>query len=198
MTVCICTAFDTGFASLAEITLPVLVRYCARHGYALRTEMNPPGDIYWKRTEMVLNTLQEFDAAVWMDTDALVTNHTETFDGFLNQFKNATICASTDRNGINDGVLIARAHPNTNLILEAILSLDGQAGIHAPQDALQRLYDERQTPGMHVFRNKLFNAFPPEGEGDTWEPGDFILQMPGCNRERRIELAKATIPQIIW
>lgn len=197
MTVCICTAFDTGFADLAEITLPVLVRYCARHGYALRTEMNPPGDIYWHRTLMLLDAMSAFDVSVWMDTDALVTNHTQRIEEFIPEEKEA--CVSRDRNGLNDGVLIVRSNGDANAYLHAVMRLRGEPGIHAPQDALQRLYDEGYTRrGLHVVPNKLFNAFPPEAEGDTWEPGDFILQMPGINRERRIELAKAALPQIVY
>lgn len=191
MTVCICTAFDTGFASLAEITLPILVKYCEKHSYALKTEMNPNGDIYWKRTEMLLDTLPHFDVAVWMDTDALVTNHTKRIEWFLPEGKN--LCVSSDKNGINDGVLIVNR--GSEPLLHSLLRLRGGPGIHAPQDALQLL---KSAPNIRVVPNKLFNAFPVECEGDAWEPGDMILQMPGINRERRLAIASAAIPQIVW
>ena len=73
-------SFGTGdFAELLELARPGLAEYADRHGYELLTRppsllLRPPS---WHKITSLLDALEDYDEAVWVDCDVLILDPSE-------------------------------------------------------------------------------------------------------------------------
>jgi hypothetical protein len=110
------SAHDAQYQEMADVTRPLLERYCKRHGY----------DFYYDPTvnetekdackaRLFLNLYESgrygvSDIALWVDTDALITNAEIKMDDVFYEAArtNPHFLWSFDWNGPNSGVWMAR------------------------------------------------------------------------------------------
>jgi len=78
------TAWNDLYAALAQITHPIMDKYCQRHGYELlagpwyhdndgENWRMSRGDLC--KSAMFLNNADQFDILMWLDVDSIIMNH---------------------------------------------------------------------------------------------------------------------------
>lgn len=81
MKICLFTVSSPEYAEIATITLPVMQKYCQRHGYAMELgayHTNPNSLVdYGDRSKLRLydKFFNDYDAMMFLDVDALIMNH---------------------------------------------------------------------------------------------------------------------------
>jgi hypothetical protein len=199
----VCAYFTPSFHALSEVTVPNIRRYCGRHGYGLVfwSDVDHPEDdtrpFGFRKTERVLELLRASaagDILCVIDLDLLFTNHTRRLEEFL--YHEHDLFFTHDVNGLNSGVYIVRATLGTRKFLEDALARAGLPGVFGEQDAMRdSLKIEAFGNLTKIVPHPAFNSFLYAEYGLTktreqgqWEPGDFLLHLPGRSNERRIEL----------
>ncbi len=195
----VCTQYDTPFKGVADITIPVLMEYCARHGYDLRTDFNRPiqRSIVWDRYAILAEEIERGDAdwVVHMDADVLVTNLHFNLEVLTSDWAHMVIANCSKGDGSrepNDGVLMVRCSDVGKEMVDAIWATPSSDEIQCGQDVISFNF-EPDEPIM-LAKQKVINSYlfeeygmPPSTPGQ-WTPGDFVLHLPGRTNERRVEL----------
>ena len=102
MKILVLTQYAENYNELADVTVPVLKKYCERHGYDLcvhKIEMP-----YHYKKHYVIEKLNNYDLVFYIDIDAMVTNHKIKIESFLNEEKDFYI--TKDLNELNGGVFM--------------------------------------------------------------------------------------------
>jgi hypothetical protein len=208
----VCTQFDEPFRGVADLTLPVLREYCERHGYSLRVDENAPikRSIVWDRFSVVAEELrQEWDWIVHVDADVLITNFHIRLEEFMEPGTGIVISACERESGgrfLNDGVCLFENCMAVLNIVDRVVATEEGDRIFCGQDVLQQILDGRMGAGsswIKVERQKAINAFLYEEYGmpkttiGQWTPGDFVLHLPGCSNQRRIEIFSEKLKEVI-
>lgn len=201
----LCAYFTPSFHALSEVTVPNIRRYCDRHGYKLvfwsdvdHTE-DDPRPFGFRKTERVLELLRASatgDILCVIDLDLLFTNHTRRLEEFMDNEHD--LFFTHDVNGLNSGVYMVRATLGTHKFMEDAIGRAGLPGVFGEQDAMRdSLKIEAFANLTKIVPHPAFNSYLYEEYGKEmsheegqWQPGDFLLHMPGCSNERRIELFK--------
>ena len=198
MKIAIVTWHSIVYKELADITLPNKKYYCQRHGYDLRYVFDEERKLRgWDRIRMVFVLLPEYDAVMWMDCDAVFTNHAIPIESLLTPETNF-VCA-TDINGLNTGTFIAVNKPITAQFLYVVMTAGPSLtrGHHwGEQEAMIRLltgppYENFATIVPQNAMNSYINAeqgWPATFDGN-WREGDWIMHMAGIPLERKLPLA---------
>jgi len=205
MKVAISTLSNSDFESVRSITGPILADYCDAHGYAYHPIVtdSPERSIIWDRYRILRELLDAgFDRVAHFDCDVLVTNRAvrlEYFPGGGDMVIAKNLCEDGKRR-FNDGVVIF--DQGSQPLLARIFTYQPEAGepIYCGQDVIQKLYDVGQIQPAVVPQNQL-NSFRYSEYGMTategdWRPGDFVLHLPGCANERRIEILTAAVGRL--
>lgn len=191
------------FQPLADITIPVLREYCARHGYKLSLAVAPPvtRTLVWDRCLTMLDNLDRFDWTLHWDADALVTNLTIRLEDIVAQFPpGRDMILSRDHTGLNDGIVFTRRSPRSRALWADMWAMKDEV---SSLGATWRFMEE--TPEQTIIGEvpqKLFNSYPyaeygidyPEG---TWAPGDFVFHVPGKTTADRVALLTPMLERIV-
>lgn len=196
MKIALSLQYNDAFAEIAALTVPVIQRYALRHGYSLfvhRCDLVSP-EIVWQRIEDVAKLLPDFDAVAHLDVDLLITNPEIKIGTIIAEegrlpYHVPDLFMSTDCHGINDGFCVWLKKWASQCALKTLLAAD-RTRYSSPQHALPSV-----PLDMHRMPQRLTNSYlhaeygleHPEGE---WEPGDFILHLPGMGNARRVEILK--------
>jgi hypothetical protein len=191
-----------GFDALAEVTIPPLRRYCVRHGYDLVLHRGGYGNRdrspTIQKTEMILNLLPSVEMIFSVDVDALITNHTIKLESFLDEEHD--FFSTHDVNGLNTGVYFIRNTPKGRAFLASTMASAGRADFPTEQDAIRmllslfymgRFFKQLPHPSINSYHYAEYGMTKTHEEGEH-QPGDFILHLPGCTNERRIEVFNST------
>ena len=141
---------------------------------------------------------------MWLDGDAIITNHHIRIEDRLG---NEKFVVATDLHGINAGVFLASNHPETKELLQDLIQ-NGKAlvGDHPlqEQEALSRfLAFDRYKHTATILPQRMMNAFPhdlydrPTDFSGNWQPGDWIIHFPGMRMHGRVEAMPRYIAQIV-
>jgi hypothetical protein len=153
---------------------------------------------YWKMLKLreLMNT---YDFIFVLDCDAMITNEAIP----LKQFAGYDNCYFTeDVNGINAGSWITR---NTEKAIKLVEYVINNFDAPEEQTVIKRGIDELNiapslfphpsinsylyTEYLNDWDNKVGAGVPmPNHSEGMWQPGDFILHLPGISLERRIEI----------
>jgi len=193
-------AFTTpSFAPVADITVPAFKAYCAMHGYAFCLAT---GDD-WKprtrklgfiKTQAVFDAPPQFDALFVVDLDILITNPLVPLESLIHP--TADIIVTTDVNGFNSGAYIIRNTKAAKSFLTMVFEMEHEPGINGEQDAMNSAL-KFQNPGFaawlpqRAMNSYLYTEYPDTNGADEpghWQPGDFLLHLPGRSNERRVEI----------
>ena len=190
MTIALSMQYNDDFRAIADITVPRIEDYARRHGYSLfvhHTDLKSP-EIVWQRVKDVRAILDLFDMVVHLDTDLLITNPDVRIEDITGHWK-ADIWCGTDANGLNDGFCIFTDSWESEQALRSLLGRD-RGHYTSPQHALEHM---GQKVGIERITQRKCNSYhpgaygPPDLKAD-WQPGDFILHLPGIGNDRRIEI----------
>jgi len=201
MTFGIFVSFDAYFKPVADLTMPVLAKYCERHGYSLTIAQNPPIErtLVWDRCLTMLGNIADFDWTIHMDADVLITNHDITLESLVEQFPTRDMILSRDHTGLNDGVVFSRY--DAKVVWFDLWRMKDEVSSLAA--TWKYLVDNPNQTSIGEVPQKLFNAYPYSAYGidypqGTWESGDFAYHLPGKTTDDRVKLLTPMIGNIVW
>lgn len=192
MKIAISLQHNEDFASIAELTIPVIARYAERHGYDFfpkKHDMNPE-EIVWQRLDDVLELMPGYDAVVHLDADILITNPECRIDGLIMFDPNADYFCGEGPSGPNDGFSVWRCNDGGRRLIEFVM--DHGSEYSSPQELLAHGYDSANKRRLHQrsCNSYLFAEYNMDSPLMEWKPGDFILHLPGIGNERRVQIIK--------
>jgi hypothetical protein len=198
MKVCCCTYYSPSHKALADISLPNLSEYCARHGYYMRVD-----NIENDKWEYVKHKMFEelFDLGyglIWYrDIDSVITNLSIPITSFTDEHYSFYI--TKDANELNGGSVIIKNTEAGRRFNKIILS---QSGVYENE---QNVYNSipflmfgvdfmkpLPHPSINSYDYSLYPEFPNlrRREDGHHHEGDFVLHVPALSMERRIEVLK--------
>jgi hypothetical protein len=209
---------DEPYKCVADVTMPVLRRYCERHGYGLHVSENETTErgILWKLVPDLLGGMEHYDWVVHLNTDTLITNHSFRIDQLLNRHFVIPMVLNADLEWtLNDGFLAVKNSDEGRWLLRETWGMFGApnslAGnrdgkVTCPLNALEAMHRTSRSAQamMYVVPQNWCNSFLyteyglPETTPGHWQPGDFILHLPGRTNARRVELFTQWLPNIKW
>lgn len=201
----VCTAHSPNYQEMADVTLPTVERYCKRHGYNLFYDgLRDPreGDAMKITLFKGLYETGQFtgdDWFMWIDTDALVMNGGFSVAEMLS-LSQVHYVVGYDFNGMNTGVWFARFTSHAHHFLSVAQNVSIAMGWADQVGLIQTALSPPFNTWVALVPAKAFNAYPYElygwdhyahkNEINNYEPGDFILHLPGIEYERRLELLR--------
>lgn len=199
MNIGVFTFYTPSFQALADVTLPNIRRYCDRHGYDLMAHCGGEFGasemlIGLRKTGMACSLLPLFDALFVIDIDVLITNHTIRLESFLDD-EHIFFVAHDDNHGLNAGAYIIRNAGNGKAFLRHVLAEPLEPG-ECEQDAMRKVLAQPlftgfckvlPHPSINSYLYSEYRQIKSHEEGQ-WQPGDFVLHLPGMTNERRIEI----------
>jgi hypothetical protein len=200
--------YDEEFGPLADLIFPSQLEYCERWGYTPffgRPFENVDPRNGFDRFNAAYGLFdQGFDAVMWIDADALITNHHIRIEDRLGDEK---FVISEDLHGINSGVFIARNHIETRELLFSMINLGEKLLKDHPfreQECLNRYLSFRHYQRMVTvlpqrMLNAVYNSFyrRPDGFTGGWQPGDWVLHFPGIYMPDRLRVVPEFVAQIV-
>lgn len=208
--IAISVQFNESFRPVADLTIPLMEEYCARHGYELivNNVEQPRRSIVWDRYLIIQERLKEFDWIVHFDADLLITNMHITLEDIISNAGHAHVIVSKAwteqlQQRFNDGVIFWRNAPRAFVTLKAMLDEPEDDFVRCGQDALERLWLKGYIPDPCFIRQAEVNAFDyrrynmSEKTPGQWVPGLFCLHMPGMNLADRVALIQETLPKVL-
>jgi hypothetical protein len=198
MNICIECIWDSDFQKVADITVPVIEAYAARHGYCSETPQmdSDPAKMYhrntclpmlrniqWHRVKVIGSLLEDFPIVCHIDADVLITNPEIRLEDLM-PAGDWDIAMSRETGGaLNDGTCLFRNTAATRAFLQ--LAWDSEApDATSMNGVIQKMFDDG-TLSQHInlaeIPKRKFNSY-----WDDWRPGDFALHLPGMSNERRV------------
>jgi len=200
--------YDESFEPLTNLTFPSLHEYCERWGYSPYfgkpfTNCDPRNG--FDRFVAVYGLFEQgYDAVMWIDADAMITNHNISIADRLGDEK---FVIAADLHGLNSGVFIARNHIETRELIMSLINLGEMLlGDHPfrEQEALNRYlsfdhYKRMVTILPQRMLNAVINEYyqRPPGFTGNWQPGDWILHFPGISMPDRLRIVPEYVKQIV-
>ena len=212
------TAHNAAYQPLADITWDQNKKlYAQRHGYDAIAMTDgfqfPLPQISFERTQRIIELLEsgKYDWIHACGCDTMITNFNIRLEDLIDD--DCDFMIATDCFNINNDSFLARNAPTTISWLHHVVSIREQYANHywydqqamidtmdmmgdrisiVPQRYLNS-YDYDQYPGSvpHIYKRDMF------GNDGQWALGDFLIQWPGINNDRRILLAKKMLTQVV-
>lgn len=214
MKVAIVSAGSPNYAELAAVTQPTRNRYAEKHGYASWYFETPPnmGDACKKKAYDALWD-KGYDVMVWMDLDSMVMNSNIKIEDLCKELDYCGIWPmdashflwSYDHGGPNSGVYIVRFTSEGRHWMDRSYATMLENGL-ADETAMEILATThpfkdwvRACPGtmLNSYDYRFYGWEKYTHQINAYQPGSFILHMPGYPNEVRIpelkrRLAEAT------
>jgi hypothetical protein len=154
-------------------------------------------EIMWMKPDLVYEELTAGNNVWWIDADAAVTNPSKM------PYLGPDVTASCDINGLNAGVFYVENTVDTLRLFYACKThgrtLFGDQSL-GEQRAMQQFTSHEPYHGMITYiQQRAINSYWPGAydypghETAEWQPGDFVLHLPGLPNERRVEILKAAL-----
>lgn len=204
------THYDTYFEPVAAITVPIMREYCERHGYHFEahTERLSERRVVWDKVSLLLDNLHSYYLTFHIDCDVLITNHNLNIIPpaiSLDRFYSPDVILSQDCNGWNMGVMGVRNCDSAEKWLLRAWHVGERAGIGSEQHAMYVAMHERPPHTVLTLPQSRSNAYPlpeydealPEGCDGAWNPGAFLMHLPGMPNDKRVEIFKRYLPEIV-
>jgi hypothetical protein len=187
-------------SDVVALTKPTHEAFAELYGYQYKHIELPEMEVrkaIWKKPESVSQELLLGNNVWWIDADAAVTN-----PAALPHVLEERVTASCDINGINAGVFYAASCERVSRLFFAC-NTHGRTvflGLTGDQFVMQHFASHPPYEGIvnYVPQRALNSYWPgaydyPGHEAADWQPGDFVLHLPGLPNERRIEILKEAL-----
>lgn len=197
MTAAVYIYYTPSWQELADLTLPVVHDYCAKHNYKPFIHESKHNDSWADRKmygiRIFFELWQDYDFIWVLDCDTLITNHSIPFTQLVDYEHDIFI--TQDVNGINAGSWIIRNTPESLKFVETIID-----NFDAPHEQIlmNRYLDMVKVkylphPSINSYKYELYDYGEKSHSEGQWEPGDLLLHLPGLSLEKRIEIFKGMI-----
>ncbi len=214
MKIAVTTFFTNSYEPLAEITIPVLRKWCSKHDYHISVHIiNNDTFPHFIKTNDAKRLLNEgFDIVFAIENDILITNLNCKIEDFINDTHDFFL--TKDMNGFNSGSFIIK---NTEWARKWLSFINNRNdGKNDEQDIIQQyggsiIFEKNILELPHPSINSIpykyydthgyvhYNGQPiPTHEQGNWEHGDFTMHLPAMPLERRIELFTTHLNDIIY
>lgn len=201
MKIALATIHNKTYKALAEITTPLMRRYCEAHGYEFCLAEWGNGDYdSWWRVGHIRTLMRSFDVVFWVDCDALIMN-----GGIrVEDAPPGDVLMCEDIYGLNDGTSITRPTPWAEMFWYAVdtgraLVNDKLWGCNEAVIRFAQTAPYRDRVVTVLPQNAMNSYLMKEyGRPETWpgnyRDGDWILHLVGLPMERRLQLAREYAP----
>jgi len=196
-TIAMCQAWDDGYAKLADLTWYANKKLYADY-WKYPTHIKTSGFQYvvsYEKIKFMLDVMKEhpeYDWLYWAGTDTLITNFYIKLESFIDE--NYHIVMAKDINDINADSFMLKNSPESREFFEYIWTLAPKYNSHMWWE--QQAMIDSMPKYKHLFKivpQKTFNSFlykqlywniyhssiDKTGHDGQWEPGDFLLHVPG-------------------
>lgn len=182
--------------------------YCSTHGYEFH-EIKVENEGWHYQKHRWFNEMMQrggTDVFFYLDVDALITNHTIKVESFLDD--EHELFLTKDINEINGGALILKTNVYDNWMNEQILNC--RDVYENEQNALNFLFNCNDLfksltkilshPSINSYDYSLYQEFPNvrKREEGHWHKGDFIFHVPALGFEKRIEVLKEHLKDVVY
>lgn len=198
--------------------MPNKQEYCERHGYKfVHPELTDKIMRGFERLPNIIELLKSGEVDwVWvLGCDALITNMSIRLETIIDESYGMIVPADSLNTNI-DSYLINRKNKGLE-ILETLVQFHGNPiGGWEEQSTLDFLCDltifknvRKIVPQrtMNSYRCSLLHVYDYLGKGfveekdslgndGNWQPGDFVLHVPGVDYETKMKVLTETVPQI--
>lgn len=176
-----------GWGRLGRATMENKLRYCQKRGYGMMGftggfDMNIAPS--WSKLLFMRKALERYEWALWMDTDAGITNPEIGLDVFVDEKCQAVFEREAQFTGdINGGVFMLRRGDFSRWLIEELLK---RAGERDPwkhpweQEAINELFRE----GLLKDRAKVLEDMAIGKHPSLWSRGDFGVHVFLAHGER--------------
>jgi hypothetical protein len=208
LTIGVLTSYYANYKSLADLVIPNLQGYCRKNDYVFYNYMLPEGGLHFsfKRMKM-LRELLNYGANIILctDIDILITNYNIKIESFLDDKHDFYI--TKDVNGINAGNFIIKNTEWSKSFLDFILSKTDS--FENDQCVIEAIHNDPEWKDkIKILSHPSVNSYPydlyapswgvigdrkierPTHKEGDWQPGDFIIHLPGQPLEKRLEILK--------
>jgi len=203
MKIVVCTEYGGNYAAIAGHTVPVMRKYCEKHGYELRVLiLEGTGNEYaYKKHELFKELLREDnDVIAYFDADILITNHTIKIESFLDDDHDLFITYLVSE--LNGGALIIKnsmwGEMINNFILNARHNFENEQNV-INHYRFHPMFSAKMKVVPHPSFNSMnYDYYPELSEYKTldlghWVEGEsFVLHTPGLGIEQRLQVLKNT------
>lgn len=173
------TAYDETMAPIGNLTAPLMLAYANRHGmdFLCCRQFTKGRAPYWEKVDLVLRALQNYDRAIWLDADQMVTNPEVEIQwphAFAASLDWGTD-AETDRHFSACGFAVTQ---NGRELFEWLRQ--HQAAYYDRDFPEQTAMRESQFHQVSTRARRVFNAVPIElcpTAPEPWQPGDFACHL---------------------
>lgn len=196
MKVTLMTAASREYWPLMCMSSPNKLEYALRHGVQLHVNVHHGNagcyDNWGERVQFMSDSLDAYacDWLWFMGADTLITNMTTDIRKLCDP--KFDLIMAVDVNGINNDSFLLKNSKASHDFLRRVMYRRDQLTDQCAMKA------EMEAEGFEValVNQRLFNSYiyseydyglQPQGE---WQPGDFVLHLPGMRLERRIELMR--------
>lgn len=203
--IAVCQAWDKNYQPMADITWTHNKKlYCDYWGYPYHIKTDGfTFNVSYEKIKLMLDTMTdhpEYDWVYWAGTDTLITNFYIKLETFIDDRYNIII--AKDINDINADCMLVKNTEESRKYLEYIWSLAPKYNSHSWWE--QQAMIDNMDKFEHLFKfipQKSFNSFlykqlyayygssiDKTGNDGQWEPGDFLLHIPGMSRDQKINV----------
>jgi hypothetical protein len=200
------TCNDNNYNFLASITAPTKKEYAEKWGFVfehvkLQGNMHPA----WEKARVTARMLEKYDGVLYIDCDAAIINQNFDFRPYIEKHD---FIISTDVNGINAGVYYAKSTPLVKQFFFAVNTWGPMFyGGHPWNDQEAMKYYLANPPYNHLatyMPQNFMNSYIHEGFNYTnhpfpdyiqgnYQPGDWIIHLPGMPMEVRVRYLQEKI-----
>ncbi len=199
MRVLVYTMYSHEYQQIADVTLPVLKEYCAKHGYDWEIIRLPDHHWEYAKHEYLKEKMKwGIDLFWYLDVDALITNQDIKIESFLDDEHEFYI--THDGFELNGGSIIIKNTKMGRLFNDLILwqrkDFDNeQNAINFWAKHLQGIVKALPHPSINSFDYSLYPEFPDTRgrEQGHWHEGDFVFHAPALGLGKRVEVLKSKI-----
>ena len=189
----VATLWTPELADVASVALKTKRDYCRRWKlpYIERFgRLHKDRPAAWSKLPLLLSELPRFGWIFWSDADAMFANESIDLRDFLDE--DADLIWTEDESGPNTGNFFVRHCPASIDLLQRADRLFGQTSQEDrrgrfrgqwEQAAIREVIESGNAPGLRVkvIAKRAINSYDTD-----YEPGDFILHLPGPLKMERL------------
>lgn len=223
--ICVFSAFTNMVDELNAVTLPLKEKYCARHGYELKTGTLPgtgcnQDEMYgFKRLALVIELLKssEYDWIWVAGCDILITNPAIKLESLIDDNYGMVVGTEPTGSGM-DSYLIRKSHGGLEFLERLLTYKDHPIGGAHEQSTVDHLWQEPEVKKVvKLIPQRRLNAYKYAtldqyrflsegfftgtdflGNSGEWQPGDFVLHTPGLPHvQQKLDIFAQVLPLIV-
>lgn len=208
----IVTLFDQNYSNLAKLSIPNFKKYTQKQKYDLiyyNETIDSTLPPQWQKVKAILNHLESYSWVWWLDVDSLIMNFNIRLENIIddnfdliftkNKFSYISNGSAFYKNSTVTKEFLEKVWNRTDTLLKDINVKVFDHEQQAMRVLLQKdvrflnkvkFIHERVCNSYHSTTNLNVLKYYPEwnNEDNLYQPGDFVIQFAGQEKERRIEL----------